>query len=49
MKIVAKDAKKTFDLFSAGKETLINLERVVLADGSVIDMFHHIAATPVKK
>lgn len=41
MKIVAKDAKKTFDLFSAGKEVLLNLERVVLADGSVLDIFHH--------
>jgi hypothetical protein len=49
MATVAKDAAKTFDLFKSGKETLLNLERVVLADGSVIDMFHHTATSPLKK
>jgi len=41
MATVAKDAKKTFGLFESGKEVLLNLERVVLADGSVLDIFHH--------
>jgi len=41
MQTVAKDAQKTFALFKSGKEILLNLERVVLADGSVLDIFHH--------
>jgi hypothetical protein len=41
MKIVETDAQKTFALFKSGKEVLLNLERLVLADGSVMDIFHH--------
>lgn len=41
MKVVEKDAKKTYELFKSGKEVLLNLERVVLRDGVVCDMFFH--------
>jgi hypothetical protein len=48
MKIVETDYKKAVSAFSSGKESLLNVERVVYADGSVVDMFHHIATSALK-
>lgn len=44
LKVLATDSQKAFRLFQSGKEIMLNAERVVLADGSVLDMFHHTKA-----
>lgn len=32
-------------MFGEGKEIMLDVKRLVLADGSVIDMFHHVASS----
>lgn len=48
MTVLAADNAQAAKMFQTGKETMLNVERVVLADGSVIDMFHHIATRALK-
>lgn len=47
--VLQTDGAKAFKLFNDKEETMLNVERVVLADGSVIDMFHHIRTDALKK
>ena len=42
LKVLLAGSQQAAKMFQTGKETMLNVERVVLADGSVIDMFHHI-------
>lgn len=49
LKILLDGSQLAAKQFQSGKETMLNVERVILADGSVIDLFHHIAAKALKK
>jgi hypothetical protein len=40
---LAADAAQANEMFASGKETMLDVKRLVFHDGSVMDCFHHIA------
>lgn len=49
LEILLRDSGVAAKQFQTGKEIMLDVERVTLSDGSVIDMFHHISAKALAK
>lgn len=49
LNILLRDSAIAAKHFQSGKETMLNVERVILSDGSVIDMFHHVSTKALAK
>lgn len=49
LNVLLRDSGVAAKQFQSGKETMLNVERVILSDGSVIDMFHHISTKALGK